>query len=680
MFYIIFLVMALSSLGMILYYQFGSQSDRLKAQALEVSFKTHVIEASRGDILSDQKRTLATSIVYYDLRLDMMAQGLTDKVFNDNVGALAKGLSAFFKDKSEQQYLVALRVARSEKRRYVRLGNRKVDYLELQQLKKLPILSLPPNRGGFIPQEIGRRVNPYGDLASRTLGFVNSVGVKVGLEGSFDNTLKGSSGLAVMQKISGNFWIPVVSENNIEPINGNDVITTINIEMQGNVQNALRTRIAEMEADWGCVVVMDVATGHVKAISNISRLKSGQLVEDYNYAIGMSLEPGSTFKVATLLTLLDDAKASPVERFDTEDGDAQIGYTKVVDTKIGGYGVLTLTEIIEKSSNIGIAKAVNKYYGNRPSRFVEHLSKYGFNKPLGLEISGESKPVIKHPNLKNGWDGMTLTMMSYGYALRLSPIQTLTFYNAVANNGKMMKPKLVTAIESQGKTIKTFPDEVLNPAIASPKSIKQVQSIMEGVVTNGTAKQLRNDNYTVAAKTGTAQIALGRSGYKTATGGRHYMGSLAGYFPANKPKYSMIIVIKTAWEPGSGKAFYGGQLAGPLFKEIADDIFNADLSMIKPQANPVTQTPKALTYCADSLKKIEKSAKFLRVAYNKTEINISADSTGVPNVIGVAPNIAQEKLWEAGYDVKITGRGRIYEQQLDVDSISGKKTVILKLK
>lgn len=681
MFYVLFLVMALLSLGAIINYQFGKQSDTLKTQSVEYSFKNEIIEAARGDILSDDKRTLATSIVYYDLRIDMMAQGLTEKLFNDNVGELAKRLSEFFKDKSEQEYLIGLRLAKSEKKRFYRLGNRKVDYLELQQIKQFPILSLPPNKGGFIPQEMGKRVNPYGDLAGRTLGFVNSVGVKVGLEGSFDNALKGINGLTVKQKISGNFWIPVVNENNIEPINGQDIVTTINVEMQNNVQQSLQKRIAEMEADWGCVVVMDVTTGHVKAIANITRLKSGQLVEDYNYAIGMSLEPGSTFKLASLITLLDDAKVSPTEKFDTEDGDAQVGYVKVVDSKTGGYGVIDLARIIEVSSNIGIAKAVNKYYGSRPSKFVEHLSNFGLNKPLGIEISGESKPFIKHPNLRNGWDGMTLTMMSYGYALRVSPIQTLALYNAIANNGKMVKPQLVTAIESQGKTIKTIPSETINEAICSQNTLRQVQSILEGVTNNGTAKMVKNDNYRVAAKTGTAQIAIGRSGYKTASGSRHYMGSIAGYFPAEKPKYSMIIVMKTFWDAGGNKTYYGGALAGPLFREIADDIFNADLTMLKKkEVTQTTTVAKPMTICRDSLKKTERVARDLHLPFERKEVETVSDSTGTINVIGMSPTLAQQMLWEAGYEVVTKGRGRIYDQKLILDSVTGKKIIILNLK
>lgn len=681
-FYVLFFLMALSALGMIIYYQFGSQSGALKAQAVEYSFKNEIIEAHRGDILADDKRTLATSIVYYDLRMDMMAQGLTDDVFNDNVKVLSEKLADFFKDKSPNEYAIGLRLARSEKRRYYRLARRKVDYLELQQIKKFPLLNMPANKGGFIPQEMGRRVNPYGDLAGRTLGFVNTVGVKVGLEGSFDNTLKGTNGLTVKQKISGNFWIPVVNDNNIEPINGHDIVTTINVEMQNNVQEALQRRVAEMEADWGCVVVMEVQTGHIKAISNITRLKDGKLVEDYNYAIGMSLEPGSTFKVASLITLLDDAKVSLNEKFDTEDGDAQIGYVKVVDTKTGGYGLIDLGRIIEVSSNIGVAKAVNKYYGANPARFVERLYNYGLNKPLGLEIQGESKPLLKHPNLRNGWDGMTLTMMSYGYALRVSPIQTLSLYNAIANNGKMMKPKLVTSIESQGRTVKQFPDEVINEAICSPSTAKQVQSVLEGVVQEGTAKLIKNDNYRVAAKTGTAQIAMGRSGYITASGSRHYMGSIAGYFPADKPKYSMIVVMKTFWSAGSDKQYYGGKLTGPLFKEIADDIFNADLSMLKGggEKKPVEPIFDKITSCADSAQKIDLIARNLRVAIPKNELNIQRDSIGVPNVVGVSPELAQKLLWDEGYKVITRGRGKIYNQYTLVDSIGGRKTVILNLK
>ena len=691
--YLILMGMGVMAIVAVLMTQFGSDSQKLKEQAMEYSYKNEVIEALRGDVISDDGRTLATSILYYDLRMDMKAPGLTDEVFSANVLKLSEKLSEFFKDKSTLEYFNHLNNARKKGSRYLRVGPRRVDYLELGVIKTFPLLSLPPNKGGVMAEEISRRVNLYGPLSWRTLGFVNSVGVKVGLEGTFDDVLRGVDGLTVKQKISGSFWIPIASENNIEPIHGQNIHTTINIELQDMVQSALRSQVVDFEIDWGTVVVMDVKTGHVKAIANLTQTKEGKLFEDYNYAVGMSLEPGSTFKIPTMMALMDDMNVSPNTIVDTEDGRVKVGYVNVVDTKRGGYGRISVAEVIEKSSNVGMAKIINKYYGRTPSRYIEQLTKMGINDRLGVQIQGETRPLIKSPKDRKSWDGTTLTMMSYGYALRQTPLQTLAFYNAVANNGVMVKPQFVTAISAQGILTQKFPTDTLRVLEVSDNTLRATQKMMEGVVLRGTAKSLQSPNYTVAAKTGTAQIAIGSSGYITSAGGRHYLGSTAGYFPADNPRYSIIVALKTFRKKGAKQTYYGGALAAPLFKKICDYIYSVDFSLHHSRASVPVKEPRKLSVMAGETEDLDNLAKYvpLKKSYGKGEMavveqgstrsfEVQCSEDGVPMVVGFSPIDAQKILMAKGYKVKVNGCGAIYEQQNKLDSITNIHTVTLMLK
>lgn len=655
--YTVFSVIAIIVVVRVILIQVGTSGDELRQMGIQYSFRSERLEAARGDILSHDDRILSTSIPLYELRLDLGAPGLTDQLFNQSVGGLAESLAAFFGDSSARTYEYNLRRARLEQKRYHPIAPRKVNYVELQQIREFPLLCEGVRKGGFIAEPTFRRVKPLGDVAMRAIGFVNSNGIKLGIEGGFDDVLRGVEGLTIKQKISGNFWIPIASPLNIEPINGMDVRTTIDIEMQDIVQIALRERIVEVEADWGTVVIMEVATGHVKAIANITRKRDGELVEDYNYAVGMSQEPGSTFKLAGLLTLVDDAKLPISTIINTEGGEVMIGQAKVVDTKSGGYGSIPLSRVFEVSSNIGMAKAVNRCYGSNPAKFVDHIKQMGLGKELGLQITGEPRPTIKHPDIaSSGWDGTSLTMMSYGYALRLTPLQTLAFYNAVANNGRMMRPQFVTALIEKGKVVRQIEPEVIIEQIGSPEAIRTVQNALRGVVLHGTAKTLINDRYTVAAKTGTAQIAMGRHGYTAADGSRHYLGSIAGYFPAENPKYSMVIAFKTYYKAGSGKTYYGGALSAPLFRTIADRIYSSTYEFLKPA--PVT-SPLALD--------------------PSTARANGVDSLGAPRVAGMRFNDAVRLLEDEGYTVVAHGKGVVTDQSMIVDSITGERQIHLTL-
>ena len=581
MLYILFFAVGVAIAGKILYIQYGPGGESLRSKGERISYERVAIEADRGDVLAWDGRLLATSVPMYEVRMDFAAQGLADSVFRKYADSLAGALATFFGDKSKNAYLILLNRAYSNKskNRFTQIAPRRVNHLEIKQISRFPILRLGQNRGGFIPVQINKRLLPNGPMASRTIGRVNEAGRKWGVEGAFDSVLRGTDGNMLMQRISGSFKIPVPDALSVAPVDGIDVVTTLDIDVQDVAENALRKQLELGDADWGTAVLMEVSTGEIRAITNLTRKGEGKFVEDFNYAVGMNLEPGSTFKLASLMTLLDDAGASLEEHYDTGDGRMMIGRARVVDSH--ACGDVTLREVFEHSSNVGFALAVNKYYKETPRRFVDHLYKMGLGMPLDLQIPGGADPVIFRPG-DASWSGVTLTMMSYGYALRLTPLKTLSFYNAVANDGKMVRPMFVKELKQYGQTLRTFPPEVMVPSIGSPKVIAQVQEALRGVVNDGTARGLKNPYYSVAGKTGTAQIAMGRHGYTDRFGGRHYLATLVGYFPADKPRYSCIVAIKTYNGPGRRGTYYGASLAGPVFRAIADRVYARNTSWQTP--------------------------------------------------------------------------------------------------
>ena len=430
--YALFFFVGMLIAGKILYLQYGPKGPALRNKGTTITYERVKLEADRGDVLACDGRILATSVPMYEVRMDFAANGLIDSVFLRDVDSLAGSLSSFFGDKSKGAYkLMLVNAFRNRKKnRYTLISPRRVNHLEIKQIAKFPLFRLGQNRSGFIARQINKRMLPHGRMAARTIGMVNEAGTRLGIEGAFDSVLRGIDGSVMMQRVSGSFRVPVPDEMNVDPVDGIDVVTTLDVDIQDVAEKALRDQLIAMQADWGTAILMEVATGEIRAMANLTRYSDERVVEDFNYAIGMNLEPGSTEKLASLITLLDDAGASLDETYDTGDGRIVIGRAKVVDSH--ACGLLTLKGVFEKSSNVGFAMAVNKYYRDDPKRFVDHLCKMGLDQPLGLQIAGEQKPVIRKPGDK-WWDGTTLTMMSYGYALRLTPLKTLTFYNAVAN-------------------------------------------------------------------------------------------------------------------------------------------------------------------------------------------------------------------------------------------------------
>lgn len=697
--YYFFLLLGAIVVFRMLYIQYSSEGFELREEAQSGrSFGTRNTPAKRGDILSYDNRMLATTIPLYHIYMDFKAEGLDDKAFNSGVDSLSISMAAFFKDKSATAYRDSLTKWRREHRRYKRITPRRINYIELKEVTGFPILRRGRNRGGMLIDTMQQRVFPHGDLARRTIGRITESG-GFGLERYFDKELSGIDGVTAVQKISGNFWMPIPDPENIEPTDGYDIVTTLDIEVQETAEEALKEQLEKHDAIWGTAILMEVSTGHIRAIANLHKQTDSkgnvEYVEDYNYGVGMNMEPGSTFKLVSLMALLDDAKANINETFDTGNGVARLTRynIKVTDSHAGGFGRISLKRIFEVSSNIGFAKAVNKYYGDHPERFTDYLYKLGLADNFDIQIPGETAPVIRRPGDKQ-WNGSTLTMMSFGYAVLMTPIHTLAIYNAIANDGRYMKPMLVSEIRDRNTVVESFEPEVITDKICSPSTLRFLQESLEGVVNDGTAAVLRNDHYRVAGKTGTAQVAKGSHGY-IVNGGRYYLGSIVGYFPADKPKYSCIVAIETFKPAGSAKVYYGGALSGPVLRAIADKVYAQSPDWGNTASRPVKVSEKTLKYEREAERRaaipphvkggasdrVNASAKKIGIMLkgNVSQDFIRSDSASVlrpvdenapiPNTEGMALRDAFFLLESKGLTVSATGAGVVTKQTVRGDSV-----------
>ncbi|GHB33430.1 penicillin-binding protein [Mongoliitalea lutea] len=546
-----------------------SERDVWEAKAENLHYQMRPISATRGNIYAGDGSLLATSLPFYRVALDPMVA--SDEVFKAGIDTLANKLAAFYKDQSAIAYKRMISDARSSKKRYLILNRTQVGYQEMQEMSSWPIFNRGRNGGGVLFEKVEKRYRPFKDLAGRTVGFVNEDDYGAGLEYSFNEYLSGKNGEALFQRIAGGVWKPVFDAADVKPDDGFDVMTTLDVNIQDVAESALLRQLIAKDAAFGSVIVMEVATGHIKAIANLQKNKNGRgYGENYNYAIGDQglTEPGSTFKLLSMLALLEEGKVGLSDKVDTGEGVYKFYDRKMTDARTGGFGVLTVQEVFEKSSNIGVSKLVEQNFGHNPSKFVGYLEKVGLDKSVGFQLIGEGEPYFKKPGSKL-WYGTTLPWMSIGYEAKLTPLHTLMLYNAVANNGTMVKPIIVQAIAKGGKVDTKFETEILRKKIASDKTIKQLQELLEGVVTNGTARNIYSNEYKIAGKTGTAQKLV--DGRYT----QRYYTSFAGYFPADKPKYSAIVVIDSP----VGFNAYGGDISAPVFKEIADMIFSQDIEL-----------------------------------------------------------------------------------------------------
>lgn len=598
----------------------------------------------------------------------------SEDLFRSEYKNLSDSLFVLFGKRSALAYEEMLRKGRASENRYLLIA-RNVDYLQMQRLKNFPILNKGRYRGGFIYQRKMIRRKPYHQLASRTIGYSRE-DLKVGLEAGFNDYLEGATGKRLETRLAGGIWRPVDESSKFDPEDGRDIITTIDINLQDVTETALKRQLNKYNAHHGTVIVMEVKTGFIKAIANLTRTKSGNYVESFNYAIGESTEPGSTFKLPVLIAALEDGLVSIDDSVDTEDGTVKYYEQTMRDSKKGGYGVISVQRAFEISSNVAMSKVITKAYEGDPQKLVKRLKMMGLGSVLEVEIPGEAKPKIKNVEDKD-WSGVTLPWMSIGYEVLQTPLQTLTFYNAVANNGRMMKPQFVKETRKNGQVDKIFEPIVLNPSIASPKTIETAQFLLDGVVSRkGTAKNLHNHELNIAGKTGTALIAKEGSYRKE----RKYLASFAGYFPAENPKYSCIVVV---YEPSDG--IYGNIVAGPIFREIADKIYATHFELQDdefPETMAKYQVPVSREgYLPDAIKvfnylnvpyKIEDAdALWVRTHTQVDTIRISKIKMVenlVPNVKGMGAMDAIYLLENAGMKVQISGRGVVKQMSVQPGS------------
>lgn len=686
--YVIFFVFAIIILARVVYIQFV-QGDFWRQKAKEATLRYINIDAIRGDICSNDGSLMATSVPIFEVRCDLSKKTIPDELFNKNVDSLALCLSQLFPEFSKATYKEQLVKARRSNSRYY-LIKRNVTYAQLKKIKTFPIFKLGRYKGGLIVEQKTRREKPFRYLAERTIGFERKGNYYVGLEGAYSNILAGQSGKRLMQKIADGVWMPLNDDNEIEPKNGNDIITTIDINIQDVAEHSLMNHLQKHDATHGCVIVMEVETGYIRAIANLTRTAPGVYEEKYNYAIGESSEPGSTFKLASMIVALDDGVVKITDKINTYNGKIRYADREMSDSHDGGYGVITVKEAFSVSSNVAISKIIYDNYKNNPSRFTDKLYKMGLNKPLDITIPGEGLPQIKNPKNKT-WSKVSLPWMAIGYEVSLTPLQILTLYNAVANNGKMMKPQFVTEIRQTGKTIQHFDPQILNNQICKPSTIANVKEMLEEVVENGTAKNIKNSIYKIAGKTGTAQVAMANLGYKSSSK-INYKASFAGYFPADNPKYSCIVVINN---PNMG-AYYGSAVAAPVFKEVADKIYATELNIHSNQLIMVENSiiPKIGIGFKDDVEAIYKYFG-LKVVDNAPDNNIicpkitnkqvvceSYDykNVTVPDVIGMNLSDALYVLENAGINVKFSGKGKVLSQSIAKGSrITENSTMFLQL-
>lgn len=632
-----------------------------------------VIEPNRGNIYSSDGRLLAVSVPFYEIRMDFRSESFTREIFDAGVDELSKSLSGLFGDRHWSVYKRELVRAREKGNRYY-LVKRNVTYTQLQKVKKFPIYRLGKYKGGVIYVQQNKRVLPYGRLAARTVGYTMSEGMSsvVGLEGAFDEELRGVEGYRLMRKIRGDIWMPITDANEIEPKDGYDVVSTIDVDLQDVAESALYAQLEKHAADHGSVVLVEVSTGKVRAIANLDREEDGRYSESYNFAIGESTEPGSTFKLASVIALLEDGHITPEDTVDVGDGVIYYYGQRMEDSGGEGLGKITFQRAFEASSNVGISLTVNESYKEKPEQFVNRLYEIGLNRKLGIDIRGEGDPEIKYTDSEL-WSGVSLPWMSIGYEVRMTPLQILALYNAVANDGKMVKPLFVEQMRFHGKTVKRYSTEVLNNHICSRETLQQIKSMLEGVVESGTARNLSNSHYKIAGKTGTAQISLNKEGYNKSL----YQASFVGYFPADDPKYSCIVVVNAP----SKSIYYGNVVAGPIFRAITDRVYIREYGMKKGRmagAEPEIQAPYSKSGSGEALESVFEYLKLPFETGTPDAEWVSTSSTPegvmayprevpaalVPNVKDMGLQDALFLLEQKGCKVVVHGRGTVRGQSV----------------
>ena len=676
-----------------------ASSWRAKADSLYV--KLVDAPSQRGNILADDGSLLATSLPYFDVHWDAKAEAMTDAIFNQSaVDSLAWFLSTYI----DQQYtpgayrdwLMSLRAAPDTVRgiRYVPIA-KNLPYNKALLIKSFPIFREGRNKGGFIMEQNPRRERPFKILAQRTIGYTREGALPVGLEGSFNNVLEGKPGKQLMIRVPGDMYIPVNDLAEIEPEAGDDVVTTLDINIQDVAEQSLLNACQTHNADHGCAIVMEVKTGKIRAMANIGRTPEGWW-ETYNYAVGERVEPGSMFKLASFMAMLEDGYIDDFEeKVPVYKGKVKIYNEELQDAEPHGLDTMTIKQVFARSSNVGTATLIQNFYGKgKAAKFVDHLRDFGLDLPTDIEVGGEEAPIIKNPNdPKSDWSGTTLPWMSIGYELLITPLQLLTFFNAVANDGRMMKPYLVQRTERYGEVVREFQPTVVKRSIASKPTLRKARELLKAVVSEGTARNIRSENFVLAGKTGTAQLNYHK--FKASKGIR-YQAGFCGFFPADNPVYSCIVVIS---EPDRG-GYHGAEVAAPVFRAIADRCFAMKAEMHEPinlNKPDKLKTAELPTYDAGGREEMGKSLKWLGLDYIEEEkaadwtvlkaergdslmmLSRNVSDKSVPSVVGMGLKDAIYLLENRGCRVKVSGVGKVRQQSLAPGTRSNGQTCVLYL-
>jgi len=645
------------------------------------------IAPDRGNIYSADGHLLATSVPYFDIHMDLNSEPMSDAIFYTHLDSLSWYLSRHvFTEQSSDVIKRLLIRQRDAGNRYFPIKKR-ATYEELELIRSFPLIRLGKYKGGLVVEQESTRLKPFQNLGHRTIGMHRDEAPSVGLEAYFDEQLRGVAGKRLMQKIGNQVWVPVDDLSEIKPERGSDIITTLDMRMQDICHHALQEGLEKHDADFGLAIIMEVESGAIKAIANLDKLPKGGWWEGYNHAVGDATEPGSTFKLASMLALLEDFGLNVYDTIDINFGYARFGRNEMRDAEPHKSSRVTIKHAFELSSNVGIAKIVNQYYNKDKNAelYIEKLRQFGLDKPTGVEIPGEANPIINEAYGK-GWSNVTsLPWMSHGYELKLTALQTLAFYNGVANNGVKMKPYLVDQIVTQGSAKKIKP-KVLVKQMASKENIRIAQELLKGVVLYGTGRALRTSKYDFAGKSGTTKL-----NYWKGTNDE-YQASFVGYWPLQDPIYSCIVLVNKP----KRKGYYGGTVAGRIFRSIADQCMTTDLRLIKASSAQIEKEDVqklAPTYQAGYAPDLKKVANWIPLEYNdqaESEWSIfipEKDSIKlqnrilkpgqVPNVLGMGLRDALFILENRGMEVKVNGYGRVMKQSIEPGAkLNGQKIML----
>jgi cell division protein FtsI (penicillin-binding protein 3) len=672
--YIAVVLLSVAILGKAFYIQ-QVQGKKWRSMSDSLHQKIEEVDAERGTIYSEDGQMLSTSIPQFDVFIDFGADGLREKNgkrFKENIDSLSFRLAELFKDKSAGEYKKILQQGYKDEDRYFPL-RKNISYREYQELKTFPLVRLGKNKSGFIEENKSIRLNPYKLLAFRTIGLARD-SFKVGLEMTYDSILKGKSGNRLVRYIAGGVGVPV-DDVQVEPENGKDIVSTIDVFVQEITENALMRMMMSNEADHGCAIVMETKTGKVKAIANLGKRTDGSYFENFNYAINAT-EPGSTFKLVTLMSLLEDKKVSLNQIVNVQNGVWQTaGQTVYDDDDMRGKTNITVKQAFEFSSNVGMAKLATMGYSNNPGQFLNHIKRFRMDTLTGIDLTGERKPVIIRPGSRL-WGPTTLPWMAFGYNLQVTPLQTISLYNAIANNGTMMHPYLVSAVKKEGETIREFEPRIAAEKICSDETLKQIKQCLEGVCTEGTARKLFvNSPYRVGGKTGTALVANGSRGYAD----QIFQSSFVGFFPVEDPQYTILVVIVN--KPHVVNHF-GASVAGPVFKEIADRLYATYVHKTNYVTNVSSKKDSSSFSYIGSKDDAKQLMKYLQIKYTDSSslindwINVNGtngfvwlsnnkkDTTAMPSLRGMGLKDAVYLCENIGLKVNIKGKGKVAAQSI----------------